>query len=50
VNLNLVERPDTLWVPVKGHPWVEGEKHDMDVGKWEDGNKMALHSPYGCGY
>jgi hypothetical protein len=30
-------------VPTKVHSWVEGEQHDMDVGKGEEGNKMALH-------
>jgi hypothetical protein len=43
VNLNLVERLDALWELVKGHPFVEGEKHDMVVGKWGEGNNTTLH-------
>jgi hypothetical protein len=43
VNLNLVERPNALWVSMKGHPLVEGDQQYMVVGKWEEGNKMALY-------
>jgi hypothetical protein len=30
-------------VSTRVHSWVEGEKHDMVVGKGEEGNKKTLH-------
>jgi hypothetical protein len=30
-------------VTMRVHSWVEGEKHDMTIGKGEEGNKMDLY-------
>jgi hypothetical protein len=43
VDPYLVERLDASWVPVRDHPLVEDEKHDMNVGEWEEGNMTSLH-------
>jgi hypothetical protein len=43
VDPHLIEGPDASGVLVGVPPMIEVEQQKMVIGKWGEGNKMALH-------